>query len=394
MYCGLSAERGGIVKKSIKYILTLFILVLCVLQVNACGVINKTVDKGNKSKKEVVDEDDVEEEDAEEEDVDKKETKKKKSEKEKKKQKNESSETALTKEIQSNTKPAPSNSLSEADYSKYYNQIDYAASEIDPTSYIFPDSDKRVLSNAEIEAASIWQLRRGTNEVYARHGRKFKNQGQAAYFESKSWYNGTIEADNFNESTLNEYEKQNVKLMQNRLDSLIGNNDISSLELRACKFVGEKGVNGLLRCEFSPDNVKGISPYEIVYQLTDESIDYGKVIEELAKTGASDFDLDTSYLSKDSLDQFFKKYIAYPVELTVKCDVYVDGKGVYCLQHGDTNHMMVDHLELVDVKDDVVTFVYLDYSYYGGVFPNLIISLQKNGESFKFVSVSNKFYDK
>ena len=384
-------------KKSIKYILTLFILVLCVLQVNACGVINKTVDKGNKSKKEVVDEEDVEEEDAEEEDVNKKETKKKKSEKnekKKKKQKNESSETALTKEIQSNAKPAPSNSLSEVDYSKYDNQINYAASEIDPTSYIFPDSDKRVLSNAEIEAASIWQLRRGTNEVYARHGRKFKNQGQAAYFESKSWYNGTIEADNFNESTLNEYEKQNVKLMQNRLDSLIGNNDISSLELRACKFVGEKGVNGLLRCEFSPDNVKGISPYEIVYQLTDESIDYGKVIEELAKTGASDFDLDTSYLSKDSLDQFFKKYIAYPVELTVKCDVYVDGKGVYCLQHGDTNHMMVDHLELVDVKDDVVTFVYLDDSYYGGVFPNLIISLQKNGESFKFVSVSNKFYNK
>ena len=369
-------------------------MVLCVLQVNACGNLNKTVDKGNKSKKEVVGEDDVEEEDAEEEDVDKKETKKKKSEKEKKKQKNESSGTALTKEIQSNTKPASSNSLSEADYSKYDNQIDYAASEIDPTSYIFPDSDKRVLSNAEIEASSIWQLRRGTNEVYARHGRKFKNQGQAAYFESKSWYNGTIEADNFNESTLNEYEKQNVKLMQNRLDSLIGNNDISSLELRACKFVGEKGVNGLLRCEFSPNNVKGISPYEIVYQLTDESIDYGKVIEELAKTGASDFDLDTSYLSKDSLDQFFKKYIAYPVELTVKCDVYVDGKGVYCLQHGDTNHMMVDHLELVDVKDDVITFVYLDNSYYGGVFPNLIISLQKNGESFKFVSVSNKLYNK
>ncbi len=381
-------------KKNIKHVLNVLVLLLCILLLNACGNLNKTVDKGNKSKKEVVDEDDVEEEDAEEEDVDKKETKKKKSEKEKKKQKNESSETALTKEIQSNTKPAPSNSLSEADYSKYYNQIDYAASEIDPTSYIFPDSDKRVLSNAEIEAASIWQLRRGTNEVYARHGRKFKNQGQAAYFESKSWYNGTIEADNFNESTLNEYEKQNVKLMQNRLDSLIGNNDISSLELRACKFVGENGVNGLLRCEFSPDNVKGISPYEIVYQLTDESIDYRKVTEELAKTGASDFDLDTSYLSKDSLDQFFKKYIAYPVELTVKCDVYVDGKGVYCLQHGDTNYMMVDHLELVDVKDDVVTFVYLDYSYYGGVFPNLIISLQKNGESFKFVSVSNKFYNK
>ena len=375
-------------KKSIKYIQTLFILVLCVLQVNACGVINKSVDNDNKSKKEAIDEED-DEYTKEGENVDKKEANKKK-----KKQKDESSEVQETKEIPSIASAAPSNSSSKVDHDKNFGQINYAPADIDPTSYIFPDSDKRVLSNAEIEASSIWQLRRGTNEVYARHGRKFKNQGQAAYFESKSWYNGTIEADNFNESTLNEYEKQNVKLMQNRLDSLIGNNDISSLELRACKFVGEKGVNGLLRCEFSPDNVKGISPYEIVYQLTDESIDYGKVTEELAKTGASDFDLDTSYLSKDSLDQFFKKHIAYPVELEVECDVYVEGKGVYCLQHGDTNHMMVDYLELVDVKDDVITFVYLDNSYYGGVFPNLIISLQKNGESFKFVSVSNKLYNK
>lgn len=363
-------------------------MVLSVLQVNACGVINKSVDNDNKSKKEAIDEED--DEDREEgENVDKKEAKKKK-----KKQKDESSEVQETKEIPSIASAAPSNSSSKVDHDKNFGQIDYAPADIDPTSYIFPDSDKRILTNAEIEAASIWQLRRGTNEVYARHGRKFKNQGQVAYFESKSWYNGTIEADNFKESILNEYEKQNVKLMQNRLDSLLGNNDISSLELRACKFVGEKGVNGLLSCEFSPDNVKGISPYEIVYQLTDESLDYKKLIEELAKTGASDFDLDTSYLSKDSLDQFFKKYIAYPVELEVECDVYVDGKGVYCLQHGDTNHMMVNYLELVDVKDDVITFVYVDNLYYGGFFPNLIISLQKNGESFKFISVSNKLYNK
>ena len=46
-------------KKSIKYIQTLFILVLCVLQVNACGVINKSVDNDNKSKKEAIEEEDV-----------------------------------------------------------------------------------------------------------------------------------------------------------------------------------------------------------------------------------------------------------------------------------------------------------------------------------------------
>ena len=373
-------------KKSSKYILNLFIILLCILQVNACGVINKA----DRSQKEALDE---EYDENEEDEVDKKEAKKKKGKKNKKKQKNESSETAVTKEVQSNANTASSNSFSEADYSEYYNQIDYAASEINPTSYIFPDSDKRVLSNAEIEAASIWQLRRGTNEVYARHGRKFKNQGQAAYFESKSWYNGTIEADSFKESTLNEYEKQNVKLMQNRLDSLLGNNDISSLELRACNFVSEGGVNGLLRCNFGPGNVSGISPYDIVYQITDENIDYDAVMDELIKKGDFDSSQDISYLSKDSLDQFFKKYIAYPVELEAEYDIYVNGKGLYCLQHGDTNYLMVDYLELVDIKDDVITFVYLDDLYYESYDTNIVISLQKNGESFKFVSVSNKVYN-
>ena len=127
-------------KKSIKYIQTLFILVLCVLQVNACGVINKTVDKGNKSKKEVVDEED--DEDAEEgENVDKKEANKKK-----KKQKDESSEVQEAKEIPSIASAAPSNSSSKVDHDKNVGQIDYAPADIDSTSYIFPDSDKRILT--------------------------------------------------------------------------------------------------------------------------------------------------------------------------------------------------------------------------------------------------------
>lgn len=181
--------------------------------------------------------------------------------------------------------------------------------------------------------------------------------------------------------------------MQNRLDSLLGNNDISSLELRACNFVSEGGVNGLLRCNFGPGNVSGISPYDIVYQITDENIDYDAVMDELIKKGDFDSSQDISYLSKDSLDQFFKKYIAYPVELEAEYDIYVNGKGLYCLQHGDTNYLMVDYLELVDIKDDVITFVYLDDLYYESYDTNIVISLQKNGESFKFVSVSNKVYN-
>lgn len=117
-------------KKSSKYILNLFIILLCILQVNACGVINKA----DRSQKEALDE---EYDENEEDEVDKKEAKKKKGKKNKKKQKNESSETAVTKEVQSNANTASSNSFSEADYSEYYNQIDYAASEINPKVIYF-----------------------------------------------------------------------------------------------------------------------------------------------------------------------------------------------------------------------------------------------------------------
>jgi len=34
------------------------------------------------------------------------------------------------------------------------------------------------------------------------------------YFESKSWYRGTIEPNQFSEDNLNAYEKENIKLIK------------------------------------------------------------------------------------------------------------------------------------------------------------------------------------
>ena len=36
------------------------------------------------------------------------------------------------------------------------------------------------------------------NEIWARHGRRFKNNWLQGYFNSKSWYSGTISPDDFN----------------------------------------------------------------------------------------------------------------------------------------------------------------------------------------------------
>ena len=81
-------------------------------------------------------------------------------------------------------------------------------------AYILPDSDKRNISESELRKMDSTTLRRAKNEIYARHGRKFKSDDLQQYFDSQPWYKGTISPELFDESVLNEYEKCNAYLMQ------------------------------------------------------------------------------------------------------------------------------------------------------------------------------------
>lgn len=54
---------------------------------------------------------------------------------------------------------------------------------------------------------------------YARHGRIFISEDLREYFESKSWYQGYIPADQFNESFFNEVEKENIIFIQRYIDN-------------------------------------------------------------------------------------------------------------------------------------------------------------------------------
>lgn len=76
--------------------------------------------------------------------------------------------------------------------------------------YILPDSDSRYYAEADIMHLTKEELRIARNEIYARKGRRFQDQSLQAYFESKSWYHGTIDADDFTQDMLNKYEKQNA----------------------------------------------------------------------------------------------------------------------------------------------------------------------------------------
>lgn len=79
--------------------------------------------------------------------------------------------------------------------------------------YVIADSDKRYLSDADVRNMSIQQVNYAKNEIYARRGRKFASNELRNYFNSKSWYNGTIEPGAFSDSVFNDYEIKNAAFL-------------------------------------------------------------------------------------------------------------------------------------------------------------------------------------
>ncbi len=79
--------------------------------------------------------------------------------------------------------------------------------------YVIPDSASRYLVRSDLENLTADQLRIARNEIYARHGRMFDDEQLQAYFNSKSWYTGTISPADFSEDMLNDYERENTYII-------------------------------------------------------------------------------------------------------------------------------------------------------------------------------------
>ena len=92
-------------------------------------------------------------------------------------------------------------------------EVDEEPASSSDSDYILEGSDSRYVTESEVENLSEADLRLAKNEIYARHGRIFDSADLKKYFESKSWYKGTIKADDFDEGVLNKYEKSNIDLI-------------------------------------------------------------------------------------------------------------------------------------------------------------------------------------
>lgn len=81
------------------------------------------------------------------------------------------------------------------------------------SEYILPDSNSRYLQMSDLAGFTAEECRIARNELFARHGRMFNDADLQAYFNSKSWYHGTISPDAFNDNVFNEYEVANRDLI-------------------------------------------------------------------------------------------------------------------------------------------------------------------------------------
>lgn len=96
--------------------------------------------------------------------------------------------------------------------------------------YVFPASDKRVLDVDDVGLAETTNsvIQTGINEIYARHGRIFRDAEWNEYFSGKEWYHGTIKPDDFTDDMLSEIEKENVNFLSTRLENFSFKETISS----------------------------------------------------------------------------------------------------------------------------------------------------------------------
>ena len=100
------------------------------------------------------------------------------------------------------------------------------SSSIYSEDYILPMSAERLLTDADVAGIinDEQKLRLATNEIYARHGRKFDTEFIQQYFDSKSWYTGLYDPVTFdNTIQMSDIENKNAEYLRGLYNSRYAN---------------------------------------------------------------------------------------------------------------------------------------------------------------------------
>lgn len=85
---------------------------------------------------------------------------------------------------------------------------------INSDEFMIPDSEFRLLTEADVEGMTADELKIARNEIYARHGRKFKDNSLNEYFLTKSWYGPNASYNYSNDAAnISEIEGKNAHFL-------------------------------------------------------------------------------------------------------------------------------------------------------------------------------------
>ncbi|MCH4071628.1 YARHG domain-containing protein [Pseudoramibacter sp.] len=86
-------------------------------------------------------------------------------------------------------------------------------------NYIIPYSRTTHLTASDIAGFSAKECDYALNEIYAREGRRFNSTELQDYFDSKRWYSGTIDPDDFDDDTmLSGVERDNAEFLRDAVN--------------------------------------------------------------------------------------------------------------------------------------------------------------------------------
>lgn len=80
--------------------------------------------------------------------------------------------------------------------------------------YILPTSSSEYLTDADVKHLSRREAMLAKNEIFARHGRRFRDESIQQYFDGKSWYLGIYDPDSVEFNDLSAVEQANVLLLK------------------------------------------------------------------------------------------------------------------------------------------------------------------------------------
>lgn len=234
---------------------------------------------------------------------------------------------------------------------------DAGNSEQSMPDFIFPQSSEMYLTEYDLQNLTKDQCRIARNEIYARHGRMFSDATLQSYFNQFSWYNGTIEPDQFDDAILNDYEKQNLQLISDYEQNL---EDSVENRIALEKYV----TNGLTAEELAQKledvGVTFVNDGTDIFRTNDgafsmSNTDIGGVQINLSATGTGNFSIFgiNTNMSLEEADQVLKSEGAVDATLpddTVAWRYTVDGKySLIMYGTGDENKIDITFDAFLDI---------------------------------------------